>query len=116
MHLSLQYGWTALMKASEAGHIECVQVLLDKGADVNKQTWVSGVIIHTMQHVPRVPVVSEDMCTRTLLCAYMYMPCCLMTESSTSLDEATCMMVTSFTKRYLKREMQIPSSLLTSPI
>ena len=88
MHLSLQDGETALMKASKAGHMECVQVLLDKGADVNMQhTWVSGVIIHcvhAMQHVPRV---SEDMCTRTLLCAYMYMPCCLMTESSSSLDE-----------------------------
>ena len=49
---------------------------------------------------PESPVVNEDMCTRTLLCPYMYMPCCLMTESSTSLDEATCkkiMMVSSFT-------------------
>ena len=46
------------MKASEVGHMECVQVLLDKGADVNKQRYVSGVIIHcvhAMQHVPRVP-------------------------------------------------------------
>ena len=58
MHLSLQDGWTALMKASQAGHMECVQVLLDKGADVNMQNKVSGVIIHcvhAMQHVPRVP-------------------------------------------------------------
>ena len=46
------------MKASEAGHMERVQLLLDKGADVNMQNKVSGVIIHcvhTMQHVPRVP-------------------------------------------------------------
>ena len=46
------------MKASEAGHIQCVQLLLDKGADVNMQDKVSGVIIHcvhAMQHVPRVP-------------------------------------------------------------
>ena len=58
MHLSLQDGGTALMMASQAGHIECVQVLLDKGAYVNEQTRVSGVIIHcvhAMQHVPRVP-------------------------------------------------------------
>ena len=58
MHLSLQDGWTALIKASEVGHMECVQVLLDKGADVNMQSKVSGVIIHcvhAMQHVPRVP-------------------------------------------------------------
>ena len=47
-----------MMKALEKGHMECVQVLLDKGADVNMQTWVSGVFIHcvhAMQHVPRVP-------------------------------------------------------------
>ena len=46
------------MMASQAGHMECVQVLLDKGADVNMQSKVSGVIIHfvhAMQHVPRVP-------------------------------------------------------------
>ena len=58
MHLSLQDGWTALMKASEAGHMVCAKVLLHKGAEVNMQTTVSGVIIHcvhTMQHIPRVP-------------------------------------------------------------
>ena len=58
MHLSLQEGVTALMRASVAGHMECVQMLLDKGADVNMQSIVSGVIIHcvhAMQHVPRVP-------------------------------------------------------------
>ena len=46
MHLSLQYGWTPLMKTSEAGHMECVKVLLDKGAEVNMQDKVSGVIVH----------------------------------------------------------------------
>ena len=78
MHLSLQRGETALMMALEKGHMECVKLLLDKGADVN-MPWVSGVIIHcvhAMQHVPRVP--SSEW------------PCCLMTKSSTSLDEATC--------------------------
>ena len=58
MHLSLQDGWTALMMASEAGLMECVQVLLNKGAEVDMQNIVSGVIIHcvhAMQHVPRVP-------------------------------------------------------------
>ena len=34
------------MKASEAGHMECVKVLLDKGADVNIQHKVSDVIMH----------------------------------------------------------------------
>ena len=46
------------MKASKAGHIECVQVLLDRGTDVNMQNKVSGVIIHcvhAMQLVPLVP-------------------------------------------------------------
>ena len=32
------------MKASDGGHIECVNVLLDKGAEVNMQDNVSGVI------------------------------------------------------------------------
>ena len=46
------------MMASKAGHMECVKVLLDKGAEINIQDKVSGVIIHcvhAMQHVPRVP-------------------------------------------------------------
>ena len=42
MHLPFQYGWTALMKASESGHMECVKVLLDRGADVNMQNKVSA--------------------------------------------------------------------------
>ena len=49
------------MKASEAGKVECVRVLLDRGAEVNMQDKVSGVIIHcvhAMQHVPRVPPIS----------------------------------------------------------
>ena len=33
------------MMASEAGHMECVKVLLDKGADVNMLNKVSGVIM-----------------------------------------------------------------------
>ena len=56
-HLSLQDGWTTLMMASQAGQVECVKVLLEKGADVNMQDMVSGVImhcVHAMQHVPRV--------------------------------------------------------------
>ena len=46
MHLSLQEGWTALMRASRAGHMECVNVLLDRGAEVNMLNKVSGIIIH----------------------------------------------------------------------
>ena len=60
MHLSLQWGLTALMKAFDRGHIECAKMLIDKGAQVNIQDTVSlsGVIIHcihAMQHVARVP-------------------------------------------------------------
>ena len=58
MHLSLQLGDTALMKASVAGQVECMKVLLDRGAEVNMQDKVIGVIIHAMQHVPRVPPIS----------------------------------------------------------
>ena len=51
------------MKASEAGQVECVKMLLNSGAEVNMQDKVSGVIIHcehAMQHVPRVPPLVED--------------------------------------------------------
>ena len=41
MHLSFQYGETALMMASLSGHTECVKVLLDRGAEVNMQNTVS---------------------------------------------------------------------------
>ena len=46
------------MFASHKGKVECVEKLLDRGADINMQTEVSGVIIHcvhAMQHIPRVP-------------------------------------------------------------
>ena len=60
MHISLQDGQTALMLASVAWCIGCVKVLLDKGAKVNMQNKVSGVVmhcvhVHAMQHVSRVP-------------------------------------------------------------
>ena len=39
----LQSGQTALMKASSEGHVECVKLLLEKGADANHQDGVSAV-------------------------------------------------------------------------
>ena len=45
MHLSLQWGTTALMKASEEGKVECVKLLLDAGVQVNVQDKVSAVLI-----------------------------------------------------------------------
>ena len=59
MHLTLQNGGTALMLASQEGKVDCVEKLLDMGADINMQSEVSGVIIyyvHARQHIiPRVP-------------------------------------------------------------
>ena len=42
MHLSLQDGDTPLMVASIRGHTKCVQLLLDRGAQVNHQDKVSA--------------------------------------------------------------------------
>ena len=45
------------MVATQEGHVECVKMLLDRGAEVDVQEEVSGVIIqgvHAMQHVLRV--------------------------------------------------------------
>ena len=42
MHLSFQGGETALMAASWSGRMECVKVLLDRGAEVNMQKKVSA--------------------------------------------------------------------------
>ena len=28
-----QYGWTALIRAAESGHVDCTRLLLDAGAD-----------------------------------------------------------------------------------
>ena len=59
MHLTLQFGETALMVASYKGKVECVEKLLDRGADINMQSEVSCIIIHcvrAMQHI-HVPIV-----------------------------------------------------------
>ena len=51
MHLSLQWGKTALMIAYDRRHIEYAKMLVDKGAQVNIQDTVSlsSVIIHCVQ-------------------------------------------------------------------
>ena len=43
------------MMASKEGHMECVKVLLDQGADVNIQDKVSGVCTQSP------PVANEDL-------------------------------------------------------
>ena len=50
MHLSLQDGYTALMKASARWQVECIKVLLDRGAEVNMQNKVSGVDVNPLCH------------------------------------------------------------------
>ena len=42
--MSLQDGWTPLIMASLTGHAECVQLFLDRGAQVNHQDEVSTVL------------------------------------------------------------------------
>ena len=42
MHLSLQYGSTPLMLASFWSHDGCVQLLLDRGAQIDHQNVVSA--------------------------------------------------------------------------
>ena len=42
MHLSLQDGYTPLMRASLRGHDGCVQLLLDRGAQIDHQDKVSA--------------------------------------------------------------------------
>ena len=42
MHLSLQHGNTPLMLASGTGHDGCVQLLLDRGAQIDHQSMVSA--------------------------------------------------------------------------
>ena len=46
MHLSLQWGCTALMKASEARQVERVKLLLNAGVQVNVQNVVSAVLFY----------------------------------------------------------------------
>ena len=38
----IQDGWTSLMWASKGGHVECVKMLLEGGAQANQQKNVSG--------------------------------------------------------------------------
>ena len=46
MHLSLQWGWTALEMASEAGQVVRVKLLLDAGVQVNVQNEVNAVLFN----------------------------------------------------------------------
>ena len=54
MYFSLQDGVTALMRASRRGHIECVKLLLDKGAraDLSDKVRAGSHQVLSVWHVP----------------------------------------------------------------
>ena len=35
-----QSGWTALLYAARDGHLSCLELLVEKGADLNAKNWV----------------------------------------------------------------------------
>ena len=43
-----QHGWTALQVAVRDGHYDCAQLLIQAGADVDIQTNVSTLYVHTV--------------------------------------------------------------------
>ena len=54
MYFSLQRGYTALMMASSGGHVECVKLLLDKGAsaDLSDMVRAGSHQVLSVWHVP----------------------------------------------------------------
>ena len=64
MHLSLQWGTTALMKASEEGKVEWVKLLLDAGVQVNVQDKVNAVLIKLQVRVPPIIKIATQSHTR----------------------------------------------------
>ena len=55
MYLSLQYGRSPLLVAESGGNVKCLQLLLDKGADVSHQDEASS-FHHEMWSLPLVHV------------------------------------------------------------
>ena len=72
MHLSLQNGCTPLMMASLEGHVGCVQLLLDRGAQIDHQNKVSAFRDQPSVSLYHVPLCEEGivgvMCVESVGC------------------------------------------------
>ena len=75
----LQSGQTALMKASDGGHVACVMLLLENGADVDHQDGVSALslsvwhvlLYNTCRGTVKVTyILSGNNCTQSLYRSY----------------------------------------------
>ena len=76
MHLSLQNGDTPLMWASGRGHDGCVQLLLDRGAQIDHQDNVSAFRDHPSVNLYYVRLCEEGivcvMCVESVGCVGPY--------------------------------------------
>ena len=67
VYLSLQDGQSPLMVATSRGNVQCLQLLLDKGADVSQQNKVSS-FHHEMTSLPLVHVYHVHLCEWSIYC------------------------------------------------
>ena len=85
MYFSLQYGETALMMASSDGHVECIKLLLDKGASADHLDEVSAgshqllsvlhVLLCKMGIVVVACVYNSTLSVATCICLYLSLTC-----------------------------------------
>ena len=67
-HSLQQYGWTALMYASMKGKVECMRILLERGAQANTQSMVSS--SRPVQCLLLMYVLVVDMWTVRVICEW----------------------------------------------
>ena len=81
MHISLQDGNTPLMEASHGGHDGCVQLLLDRGAQIDHQDKVSAFRDQPSVSLYYVPLCEEgivsvnDVCGECWVCGTLLVIC-----------------------------------------